>query len=186
VKVGEYIPLQNCVPKHRLGGVEIVTLGDPREKVLRRRAKRVGRVTGEIQKLVDAMVETMRGARGVGLAAPQVGVSLRVFVAEVNGKLHTLVDPVVLRSEGQELAIEGCLSMPGIAAEVPRATRIRVKGKNKRGKGVSVLANGLLARVFQHEIDHLDGILMVDRVLDPSSIHEIPAEDTSEVAPSSK
>ncbi len=164
-----------------LSVVEIITVDHPKAAVLRRRARPVGRVTLEIQRLADEMVEAMRGAHGVGLAAPQVGISRRLFVAEVEERVHVLVDPEIVKMEGEESDTEGCLSIPGILGEVPRASRIVVKGKNRRGRGITVEAEGLLARVFQHEIDHLDGVLFLDRVVDQATIRE--AASTAEVEP---
>ena len=163
--------------------MEIITVDHPKAAVLRRRARPVGRVTAEIQRLADHMVEAMRGAKGVGLAAPQVGVSKRLFVAEVEERIHILVDPEIVKMEGEEADAEGCLSIPGIIGEVPRASRIVVKGKNRRGRGITVEADGLLARVFQHEIDHLDGVLFLDRVVDKTTIREVAESAEVEMAP---
>ena len=153
----------------------------PKAAVLRKRARPVGRVTAELLRLADAMITAMRDANGVGLAAPQVGVSKRLFVAEVEERVHVIVDPEIVKMDGEEADTEGCLSIPGIIGEVPRATRITVKGRNRRGRGITVEAEGLLARVFQHEIDHLDGVLFLDRVIDRSTIREVAT--TAEVEP---
>jgi peptide deformylase len=161
--------------------VEIITVDHLKAMVLRKRARPVGRVTVEIQRLAEQMVEAMREANGVGLAAPQVGVSKRLFVAEVEERVHVVVDPEIVEMDGEAADIEGCLSIPGIIGEVPRATRVVVRGKNRRGRGITVEAEGLLARVFQHEIDHLDGVLFLDRVVDRSTIREVAA--TTEVEP---
>lgn len=156
--------------------LEVVTVDSPRAGVLRRRAKPVGKVTQAIQRLIDAMVATMEAANGLGLAAPQVGEGKRVLVAEVEERLVMLVDPVVAKAEGEEVAQEACLSVPGVLAPVRRAVRVTVKGKNRKGRGITVRAEGLLARVLQHEIDHLDGILFLDRVEDPSTIERVGTE----------
>ena len=161
--------------------MEIITVDHPKAAVLRRRARPVGRVTAEIQRLANDMVEVMRGANGVGLAAPQVGVSKRLFVAEVEERVHVLVDPEIVKMEGEEADTEGCLSIPGLIGEVPRASHVVVKGKNRRGRGITVEADGLLARVFQHEIDHLDGVLFLDRIVDRTTIREVAT--TAEVEP---
>lgn len=153
--------------------LEIVTVDSPRAAILRRRARPVGKVTPEVQRLIEAMIATMRAAGGVGLAAPQVGDSRRVLVAEVEDRLVALVDPEVLSAEGEEVAVEGCLSIPGVVAPVRRALHVVVRGKNRRGRGVTIHADGYLARVLQHEIDHLDGILFLDRVEDPSTITRV-------------
>jgi len=155
--------------------MEIITVDSPKAGVLRRRARAVGRVTPQVQRLVDGMIETMREASGVGLAAPQVGVSKRIIVAEVNERLHVLIDPKIVKHEGEELGTEGCLSIPGVIGEVPRAVRVIVKGKNRKGRGITLDAAGMLARVLQHEVDHVDGILFLDRVVDKSTIRDVAA-----------
>lgn len=164
-----------------MGAMEIVTVDHPRAGVLRRRAKPVGRVTGELQRLIDDMIEAMREANGAGLAAPQVGVGRRLFVAEVEERVHVVIDPQIVKMEGEEVGSEGCLSIPGIVADVPRAQRVVLKGKNRKGRGITLDAEGLLARVIQHEVDHLDGVLFLDRVVDRSTIREVAA--TTEVEP---
>ncbi|MEM4274069.1 MAG: peptide deformylase [Candidatus Caldarchaeum sp.] len=136
--------------------MRIVTLDGPRGEILRRRARPVGRLTPEVVRLMDEMVEVMRRASGVGY-------SLRVIVVEYDNKLYQLVDPEITSREGEEVAQEGCLSLPGVTCDVRRATRVTVHGKNRRGRGVTVHAEGWLARIFQHEVDHLDGILITDR-----------------------
>ncbi len=162
--------------------MEVITVDSPKAGVLRRRARAVGRVTTQAQHLVDEMVEAMHEAHGVGLAAPQVGVSKRIIVAEVDERLHVLIDPKIVTREGEELGIEGCLSIPGIVGEVPRAARVVVKGKNRRGRGITLNAEGMLARVLQHEVDHLDGILFLDRVVDKSTIRDVAASTEVEGA----
>jgi len=164
-----------------MGAVEIVTVDSPKAAVLRRRAKPVGKVTADVGRLIEEMIEAMRLANGVGLAAPQVGVSKRLFVAEVEERVHVVVDPQIVKMEGEALATEGCLSIPGWIADVPRAQRVVLKGKNRRGRGITLDAEGLLARVIQHEVDHLNGVLFLDRVVDRSTIREAAA--TTEVEP---
>lgn len=161
--------------------VEIVTVDGPKASVLRRRAKPVGKVTADVQRVINAMVQTMHEASGLGLAAPQVGIGKRIFVAEVEHHLHVMIDPTILKREGKQLGIEACLSIPRVVAEVPRAAHVVVKAKNRRGRGFTLDAEGLLARVIQHEIDHLDGILFLDRVVDRSTIREVP--ESGEVLP---
>lgn len=162
--------------------MEIITVDNPKAGVLRRRARAVGRATPQVQRLVDQMVEAMHEASGVGLAAPQVGVSKRIIVAEVGERLHVLIDPKIVTREGEDLGTEGCLSIPGIIGEVPRAARVVVKGKNRKGRGITVEAEGMLARVLQHEVDHLDGILFLDRVVDKSTIRDVAASTEVEGA----
>jgi peptide deformylase len=139
--------------------------GDP---VLRRRAAAVGEVTPQIRRLVEDMTETMYDEVGIGLAAPQVGVSLRLLVVgdEEGRGVQALVNPVITEQGGTVTAEEGCLSLPGIFAEVTRAQWVRLEAQDLEGRPLAMTARGLRARVFQHEIDHLDGVLFIDR-LDP-------------------
>jgi peptide deformylase len=164
---------------------EIITLPDP---VLRRKARKVSEFGTELQRLIDDMVETMREAPGVGLAAPQVNVPLRVIVVEfgdeedeeVPPKLIMLVNPEITRqSQDKLMGIEGCLSIPGILGEVERSSSVTVKGLNRHGQPVRIKANGWLARIFQHEVDHLDGVLFVDRAEQVWTSEE----QTSQVSP---
>lgn len=147
----------------------IVTVPEP---VLRKKARKVTDFGPELQKLIEDMIDTMRAAPGVGLAAPQVGVSQRVIVVEYGDeenenaplKLYTLVNPEIARSSDVlVIGSEGCLSIPGFVGDVERLENITIKGLNRFGKPVRVKADNWLARVFQHEIDHLDGILFTDR-----------------------
>jgi len=148
---------------------EIITIPQP---TLRRKARKVTNFGLELQKLIDDMVETMREAPGVGLAAPQVDVPWRVIVvefgdeenAEVPLKLYTIVNPEISRfSKETETGTEGCLSIPGYLGSVERSMDIVVKGFSRYGQPVRIKAKGWLARIFQHEIDHLDGVLYIDR-----------------------
>jgi peptide deformylase len=161
---------------------EIITLPQP---VLRRKARKVTDFGLELQTIVDDMIETMRVAPGVGLAANQVAVPWRVIVVEYGDeedeeappRLYTVVNPEITRfSNETELATEGCLSVPGIAGEVKRYQTITVKGLNRRGKPVTIKARDWLARIFQHEIDHLDGILFVERAERVWKSEETPAQ----------
>lgn len=148
---------------------KIVTLPDP---VLRRKAKPVERFNQDLQDLINDMIETMRDAPGVGLAAPQVGVGDRVIVVEyaegeqedAPKKLYVMVNPEIKQlSSESELGIEGCLSVPGLQGEVDRSIEIIVKGKNRNGHPMRVRAKDWMARIFQHEIDHLNGVVFTDR-----------------------
>jgi peptide deformylase len=149
---------------------EIVTLPDP---ILRRKARIVTRFDPEMQTLVDDMIETMRGAPGVGLAAPQVGISDRLIVVEypendeqedAPKKLFVVVNPEIKETSAEtEMGIEGCLSIPGLHGEVERALAVSVKGLTRRGQPFKIKARGWLARIFQHEIDHLNGVVFTDR-----------------------
>lgn len=161
-------------------------MNSPRAAVLRRKAKPVGRITSQIQQLIDGMIEAMHQASGIGLAAPQVGVSKRVIIAELEERLHVLIDPKIVKQDGHEIGTEGCLSIPGIVADVPRAAHVVVKAKNRKGRGITLTADGLLARVLQHEVDHLDGVLFLERVVDKSTIREVTTSAEVEPAPPSE
>lgn len=149
---------------------EIVALPNP---VLRRKARPVTEFGPALQILVEDMIETMRQAPGVGLAAPQVGVSDRVIVVEYPAddeqedspkKLYVVVNPEIKEiSTETEPGIEGCLSIPGLQGEVERALAVTVKGRTRRGQPLKIKAKGWLARIFQHEVDHLEGVVFTDR-----------------------
>lgn len=136
------------------------------DQVLREKALEVKEITPQIMTLLDDMAETMYHAEGVGLAAPQIGISKRIVVIDVQDEhgLLKLVNPQIIKSGGKETAVEGCLSFPGVAGEVERAETVTVKAQDEKGNPLEICASGLLARAFQHEIDHLDGILFVDYV----------------------
>jgi peptide deformylase len=138
-------------------------------ETLHRRADRVAAITPEIQALVDDMIETMYAAPGIGLAAPQVGVPLRLFIVDLSvGRRQedviVLVNPEFVEREGMQLEEEGCLSMPGFTSTVARPERVVVRGLDRDGMARTHEGTGLLARAFQHEMDHLDGTLFVDRL----------------------
>ncbi|MFZ5916534.1 MAG: peptide deformylase [Chloroflexota bacterium] len=157
------------------------------EPVLRQVARPVTRFDDTLQTLIDDMLDTMRAAPGVGLAAPQVGQSLRLFVAEWpedeqnpdSLRSYVLANPVLMWAGEEEAeAEEGCLSVPGYVGDVWRATEILVKGRDRYGKKVRIKATGWLARIFQHEMDHLEGILFIDRVDSPEKIRPVlPGEE---------
>jgi peptide deformylase len=165
---------------------EIITIG---HSTLRQKARKVTRFGPELKQLIDDMTETMRKAPGVGLAAPQVNVSERVVVVELPAdeeegtpaELYAFVNPEIVKTSHEvEDGQEGCLSVPGYVGEVPRHTMIVVRGQDVRGKPQRVRAKDYLARIFQHEIDHLDGVLFIDRVEDPSKIHKVTPEEAVE------
>ena len=155
---------------------QIVTWENPRLRMKSVKVKRIGR---SIQDLIDDLIETMRSAEGVGLAAPQIGVLLRVIVIEyveeeTEGVHQTvLVNPEILSKEGEWLAEEGCLSIPGYFGNVPRAERVVVRGKDRSGKDRRIKTDGRLAHILQHEIDHLDGILYVDYLKSPDELQKV-------------
>lgn len=152
---------------------KIVTLPDA---ILRRKARAITKIDKNLQTLIDDMVETMREAPGVGLAAPQIGLSDRLIVVEyfereedeekegAPKKVWAVINPEIVKSSEETLmGVEGCLSIPGLVGEVERHAAIQVKGLNRHGQPVKIKAEGWLARIFQHEIDHLNGILFPDR-----------------------
>jgi len=149
---------------------EIITVGHPR---LRMRSRLVKKVTPEVRALIRDMVETMHEADGIGLAAAQIGELVRAIVIDVpededvpgSGKLYTIINPEIVKMGREtEVGTEGCLSVPGYIGEVERATQIVVRGLDLRGKTFRLRPRGFLARVFQHEIDHCDGVLYIDRL----------------------
>jgi len=164
---------------------EIVTLP---QAILRHKARKVSAFGQDFQALVDDMVETMRQAPGVGLAAPQVDESTRLIVIEYGdeedeeapAKLYVVANPEITRTSQETLVgAEGCLSIPGIQGEVERFAAVTVKGLNRHGRPMTVKAKGWLARIFQHEIDHLDGVVFTDRA---TRIWK-PEHDAGQVAP---
>lgn len=138
----------------------IVLLGN---KILREQAKAVPKITKNILKLLDNMADTLYSEKGVGLAAPQVGVAKRVVVIDVGEGLVELINPEIIKFEGQETDTEGCLSIPDTVGDVTRAATVEVKFQDRRGREHMIQASGLYARALQHEIDHLDGIMFIDR-----------------------
>jgi peptide deformylase len=139
------------------------------DEVLKRKAEAVDSIDAGIRRLVDDMIETMYAAPGIGLAAPQVGVSKRIIVVDISSReekhpLIVLINPEIQEADGLIECDEGCLSFPGYTATVERALRVIVHGLNKEGKPVEIEGADLLARALQHEIDHLEGILFVDRL----------------------
>jgi peptide deformylase len=173
----------------------IVLSDDP---LLRKKSRRVRRVSPALQQLVDDMVETMHAANGIGLAAIQIGVPERVIVVHLpkdeeeeeeenpeGDRLYAMVNPELARkSREMEDGIEGCLSIPGWVGEVSRHRAVTVKGLDLQGRPTRIKAEGLLARVFQHEIDHCDGTLFIDHIEDPEKIWPVPEgeEEAAEAA----
>ena len=139
---------------------KVVLTGDP---VLRRIAHPVKEVNDNIKKLMNNMAETMYHAKGVGLAAPQVGISKRVIVVDIGEGLFKLVNPEIVASSGIQDGAEGCLSLPDVVGNVKRSERGTVKALDENGDEVTIEATGYLARAFQHEIDHLNGIIFTDK-----------------------
>jgi peptide deformylase len=143
--------------------MEIITYGN---NILRNKSKRVDNIDNNIEELIDNMIATMNQIQGVGLAAPQVGENLRIFVINVgDGNIRKVINPEFLEiSKEIEQNEEGCLSIPGIYKKVERAKKIKIRYQNEKGNEVIEEAEDLLARAFQHEYDHLEGILFIDKV----------------------
>jgi len=170
---------------------EIVTIGHP---TLRQKARKVTKFGPEVKQLIDDMIETMRKAPGVGLAAPQVNVSERIVVIEtpadeeegIPAELYAFVNPEIVKTSREtEEGSEGCLSIPGYVGDVERHTWIVVRGQDATGKPQRIRAYDYLARIFQHEIDHLDGTLFIDHISDPAKIHKVTAADAETLDPES-
>jgi len=159
--------------------LEIRRFGDP---VLREKGKKIGVIDADVQKLIDDMIETMHDARGVGLAAPQVGLSIRLTVIEVpDHEPYILINPEIVKRSGKRVVTEGCLSLPGWYGEVTRSERVVARAKNRYGKEYKIVADELLAQALEHEIDHLNGVLFVDHLTAPDKLWKSErSEDQSE------
>ncbi|HET7037262.1 MAG TPA: peptide deformylase [Thermomicrobiaceae bacterium] len=162
---------------------EVITEGDAR---LRQKAIKVRKVDQELRQLAADMFETMHEHRGVGLAAPQIGLLRRFIVIGLAEGMEeddspavelALVNPEIVRASGRQIVTEGCLSIPNWYGEVPRAKHVTVKARDLNDKEVRIKASGYLASILQHEIDHLDGVLFLDRVEDRSTLHHISDEE---------
>jgi peptide deformylase len=148
------------------------------DPVLRRRAKRVSSLDGSVQKLIDDMLETMPAVSGVGLAAPQVGVSLRIVVIGLpDEEPMIMVNPEMVKRSGERTVLEGCLSVPGYQGEIMRSVAVTVKARDRRGKEFRVKGTELLAQALEHELDHLNGVLYLDHLESPDKLHGIEAEE---------
>lgn len=143
-----------------------------RDEVLRKKARPVERIDDRILTLLDDMAETMYNAEGVGLAAPQVGILRRVVVIDVGEGIIELINPEIIEQEGEQVAIEGCLSIPGLSGMVKRPARVVVSALNRHGERIEIEGTDLLARALCHEIDHLDGILYIDKV-EPGTLERV-------------
>ena len=149
-------------------------LPDP---VLRQKAKRISAIDSSIQRLIDDMVETMQQANGVGLAAPQIGISLRVAVIQIPGEESiVIINPKMVKRAGEREVTEGCLSIPGYAGEIKRSISVTVKGQNRQGKAIRLKATDLMAQVLEHELEHLNGILYIDHLEGQDKLQKIDPE----------
>ncbi len=156
-----------------------IIVKDP-DQVLREIAKAVPKVTPNIIKLLDDMADTMYDAGGVGLAAPQVGIQKRVIVLDPHDgetELIEVINPEIVHADGEQLGVEGCLSIPGLNGDVNRKMNITVKGWDRAGQEILIEASDYLARIFQHEIDHLNGILFTDIA---EAVYKIPPDEPGE------
>lgn len=152
----------------------VVSYPDP---LLRRKAKKVNNIDSSVQRLINDMVETMHQVRGVGLAAPQIGVPLRVIVIELPGEeTIAMVNPEIVKRSGERLVIEGCLSVPGYRGEIKRSLKVTAKGLDLRGREIRIKGEGLLAQALEHETDHLNGILYIDHVESEDKLYKAEAE----------
>ena len=144
------------------------------DSVLRQKAKRVSKIDGSIQRLIDDMVETMQQANGVGLAAPQVGVSLRVIVLQMPGEEPmAIINPEIVRHSGEQEVTEGCLSVPGYFGEIKRPASVTIKGRDRQGKAIRIKGSGLMAEALEHEVDHLNGRLYIDHIQSQDKLHKV-------------
>lgn len=142
--------------------------------ILKQIAKPVLKITEDVAELVDQMEIIMRAANGVGLAAPQLGILQRIIVYDAGDGFHALINPKILQRKGSQIGVEGCLSIPGLQGDVERAAEVVVKGQDQFGRPIRIREEALAARVLQHEIDHLDGILFIDR--NPQDLHYVTAD----------
>lgn len=155
--------------------LNIRTLPDP---ILRQKARRLKSTDASIQKLIDDMIDTMRAASGVGLAAPQVGVPLRIVVIEIPGEeLITLINPEIVKRQGERVVEEACLSVPGYQGEIKRSVTVKVKGQDRHGKEIRIKGEDLLAQALEHELDHLNGILYIDHLESMDKLVKVVREE---------
>jgi len=153
------------------------------EPVLRQKAKRVSTIDSSIQQLIDDMVETMQQAKGVGLAAPQVGVPLRVVVLQMPGEEPVaIINPQIVKRGGEREVPEACLSLPGYAGEIKRSVLVTVKGWDRQGKAIRLKATNLMAQALEHELDHLNGVLYIDHLDSQDKLHKVEPETQGEAA----
>ncbi len=161
----------------------ILSLAMMDNPLLHQKAKRVRKIDGSIQKLIDDMIETMHHIGGAaGLAAPQVGVPLQVVVIELPGEdVITLINPEVVKSWGERDVTEGCLSLPGYRGEIKRSESVTVKGRDRHGKQIRLKADGLLAQALEHEIDHINGVVYIDHLESVDNLYQIEPEGEDEL-----
>ncbi len=159
--------------------LQIRTVPDP---VLRQKARQVKIIGPSVKKLIKDMCDTLHAAHGAGLAAPQVGSSLRVIVINVPEQEDDiiLINPEIVKTKGERICEEGCLSIPGYLGEIIRAEKVTAKGKNPEGKEIRIRGEGLLAEALEHEIDHLNGVLYIDKLEGPDKLHKLQPSDSAD------
>lgn len=165
-KLSDLIRKEDPIVKYEADGVDI----------LRQVSKPVLKITDDVAELVQHMEQIMHAANGVGLAAPQLGILQRIFVFDAGEGFHALINPKILGRKGEQIGVEGCLSLPGLQGDVARAEEVVVKATDQWGKPVRLRGEGLVARVIQHELDHLDGVLFIDRAA-PETLHWVTADE---------
>lgn len=152
----------------------------PHDMVLRRKAKKISSIDGSVQRLIDDMIETMYYSEGVGLAAPQIGVSLRLIVLQMpEEEPVVIINPEIVKRSGEREVTEACLSVPGYSGEIKRSLSVTVKGLDRQGKAIRIKAEGLMAQALEHEIDHLDGKLYIDHVESEDKLYRVVPESDS-------
>jgi peptide deformylase len=188
---GGYHADRNLEQGETMGVREVLYIDDDR---LRRKARKVTSFTPELKQLAGDMLETMRHYNGVGLAGPQIGVMQRIFVAEIpepdddegeshpqSGEVYTLVNPKIIKSSAEtEPAEEGCLSIPGWQGIVERPAWVQIQAQDVTGRRIKLKVDALLARIFQHEMDHLDGVLFTDHITDPQKLWQLSEKETDQ------
>lgn len=152
-------------------GLRNIRYYQEKETILRKKTKIVKAVDEKILELLEDMAETMYKEDGVGLAAPQIGILKRLVVIDVGEGLIKLINPVIIEASGEQQGIEGCLSVPGVSGEVIRPQKVRIGAQNEKGEYIELEGEDLLARAFCHELDHLEGILFIDKMLPDTEIN---------------
>ena len=152
-------------------GLRKIRYYEEKDTILRKKSKIVKAVDEKILELLEDMAETMYQEDGVGLAAPQIGILKRLVVIDVGEGLIKLINPVIIEASGEQQGIEGCLSVPGVSGEVIRPQKVRIGAQNEKGEYIELEGEDLLARAFCHELDHLEGILFIDKMLPDTEIN---------------
>ena len=152
-------------------GLRNIRYHQEKDTILRKKSKMVKAVDEKILELLEDMAETMYQEDGVGLAAPQIGILKRLVVIDVGECLIKLINPVIIEASGEQQGIEGCLSVPGVSGEVIRPQKVRIGAQNEKGEYIELEGEDLLARAFCHELDHLEGILFIDKMLPDTEIN---------------